>query len=325
MGKLMDIMTEINIPIRTIVEVVKDLVPEAVFEVTPDSTKQNENCSDTEDSSEDISSEEENKDTKKKDKGGIRLMAVDTTKTVLINLKLDAENFTKFKCNKPKIRLGVNLVCLHKLIKSMDKDDDLTLFAEDENYLQIKIDNEYKKSKTIYKLKLMDLDTAPMSIPDITFDAVVTMNSVEFHRICREMYSIATHVEIKCMNNKIVFTCKGDAERSTEYMTDSSGDGVNIQHSGTNSNGSPLVIQGVYELKNLVLFSKCASLCNEIQIYMKNNHPENYPLVIKYTVATLGRILLCLAPINEDNTNDLDFSDGDEYYAEDVKYLHDTN
>ena len=47
---------------------------------------------------------------------------------------------------------------------------------------------------------------------------------------------------------------------------------------------------------------------------MKNN----YPLVIRYTVATLGRILLCLTPINEDATNNVDYSDEDEYYSDDA-------
>jgi hypothetical protein len=46
---------------------------------------------------------------------------------------------------------------------------------------------------------------------------------------------------------------------------------------------------------------------------MKNN----YPLVIKYTVATLGRILLCLTPINDENIRDNDFSEEDEYYKSD--------
>jgi proliferating cell nuclear antigen len=53
-----------------------------------------------------------------------------------------------------------------------------------------------------------------------------------------------------------------------------------------------LPIQGVYSLKYLVLFTKCTGLCNQINLYIKND----YPLVIKYAVASLGNIKLCLAP-----------------------------
>ena len=52
------------------------------------------------------------------------------------------------------------------------------------------------------------------------------------------------------------------------------------------------IVQGVYALKHLVLFSKCTNLCNTIDIYLKND----YPLIIKYNVASLGDIKLCLAP-----------------------------
>ena len=51
-------------------------------------------------------------------------------------------------------------------------------------------------------------------------------------------------------------------------------------------------IQVIYSLKYLVLFTKCTNLCNLIHMYIKND----YPLIIKYTVANLGDIKLCLSP-----------------------------
>ena len=51
-------------------------------------------------------------------------------------------------------------------------------------------------------------------------------------------------------------------------------------------------IQGIFSLKYLVLFTKCTNLCNLIHMYIKND----YPLIIKYTVANLGDIKLCLSP-----------------------------
>jgi len=46
-------------------------------------------------------------------------------------------------------------------------------------------------------------------------------------------------------------------------------------------------------LKHLVLFTKCTNLCPAIEIYLKND----YPLIIRYTVANLGEVKLVLAPI----------------------------
>lgn len=348
--KTLEIMTEHTAPFKVLIEVLKDMLPEVniEFRCEPSDKKSKKTTkkkvkkgkkgkkeiveSDTESVDDEIVDEldklldndsestDQEEDTKKKgknkiqDRNGLRIMAVDTTKTVLINLKLDAKNFTKFKCKKKTMDLGVNLVYFHKFIKSMDKDDNLTLYTDhdDPNYLKIRIDNPEEKKESIYKLKLLDLPNTQMSIPEITFDAVVTMNSSEFHKLCREMNQIADYVDIRCLENKLIFSCKGDiGDRTTTYKIgdDDEGDGISIQHD-TDDDGKPQIVQGIYELRNLVLFSKCASLCNDIEIYMKND----YPLVIKYTVATLGRVLLCLTPINDDNA---DYSGEDDNYSDD--------
>jgi len=51
------------------------------------------------------------------------------------------------------------------------------------------------------------------------------------------------------------------------------------------------IIQGYYNLKHLVLFAKCTNLCNSIEMYMKNN----FPIVIKLTVCSLGSLKLALS------------------------------
>ncbi len=53
------------------------------------------------------------------------------------------------------------------------------------------------------------------------------------------------------------------------------------------------VIQGVFSLKNLGYFIKCTNLCGQIEMYLEND----LPLVVKYSVASLGEIKLCLAPL----------------------------
>ena len=58
------------------------------------------------------------------------------------------------------------------------------------------------------------------------------------------------------------------------------------------SSGPELPIQGVFSLKYLTLFTKCTNLCNLIHLYIKND----YPLVIRYDLANLGHIKLCLSP-----------------------------
>ena len=61
------------------------------------------------------------------------------------------------------------------------------------------------------------------------------------------------------------------------------------------------VIQGVFSLEYLVLFSKCTNLCQNIEIYLKND----YPIIIRYNVANQGEVKFCLAPKNNDDCKDL--------------------
>ena len=53
------------------------------------------------------------------------------------------------------------------------------------------------------------------------------------------------------------------------------------------------VIQGEFSLKNLGYFIKCTNLCSNIEMFLEND----LPLVVKYSVASLGEIKLCLAPL----------------------------
>ena len=54
-----------------------------------------------------------------------------------------------------------------------------------------------------------------------------------------------------------------------------------------------MVTQGEFSLKNLTYFIKCTNLCSQIELYIENN----LPLIVKYYVASLGEIKLCLAQL----------------------------
>ena len=54
-----------------------------------------------------------------------------------------------------------------------------------------------------------------------------------------------------------------------------------------------LVMFKNYLNKNLGYFIKCTNLCSQIEVYLEND----LPLVVKYNVASLGEVKLCLAPL----------------------------
>lgn len=220
------------------------------------------------------------------DENGLKIVAMDSTHTVLVHLRLNSENLEKYVC-KQKQTLGINLLNFYKLMKMMGNNDTLKLYVTDENtsVLNIEIENSDKNSVTRFKLNLMDLNNKQIDIPKAEFESVITMPSVDFQKICRDMSNISEEIEIKSVGDQLIFSCKGQfAEQETSIGT--SNGGLSFLHN------DQVLIQGIYSLNYLVLFSKCTNLCNSVEIYLKND----FPLITKYNIASLGEIKLCLAP-----------------------------
>tara|TARA_B100000686_G_C16698527_1_gene921981 strand:+ start:389 stop:1189 length:801 start_codon:yes stop_codon:yes gene_type:complete len=222
------------------------------------------------------------------DDSGIKLMAMDSTHTILIHMKLESDNFEFFHCPK-KVTIGVNMLNFFKLIKTMGNSETLTLFVdhENENKLGIMINNIEKNSQTIYKLNLLDIPDDNISIPPAEFETELSLPSGDFQKIIRDMVNIGENIELKSIGSQLILNCCGDFA-SQETILGETNNGLKFNQTSPES----LPIQGVFSLKYLSLFTKCTNLCNQINLYIKND----YPLIIKYSVASLGNIKLCLAP-----------------------------
>ena len=241
------------------------------------------------------------------DETGIKMIAMDSSRTVLVHLKLHADKFESYVCTEKKV-LGISMINLFRVIKTMNNNDTLTLFLEREkdSVLGIKIENSEKNTTSTFHLNLMDLHIDNIQIPSVEFESVITMPSTDFQKIIRDMHNYADLIDIKSVEDHLIFSCKGDF-CSQETIIGETDTGMNFA-----KNKKPdEIIQGEFALKHLVLFGKCTNLCNSIQMFLKND----YPLVIKYTVATLGRLLLCLTPIRkkaDDEESDYSSEESDE-------------
>ena len=229
-------------------------------------------------------------------KDGLKIMDMDRSHTLLVHLKLDADKFEKYFCEK-RIVVGLNIMNLFKIIKTIGNNDSLTIYMDSENSdkLTIEIENGDKNRMTTYKLNLMDLDEDGINVPETEFDSIITLPSNDFQKIIRDMSNLSEEIEIKSYNQKLIFSCKGDFADQTTIIGEKE-DGLVCQ-----SNDPKKIVQGMFKSKHLALFGKCSNLCNCIEMYMKNN----YPLIVSYNVANLGKMKIALAPvINENESED---------------------
>jgi proliferating cell nuclear antigen len=226
---------------------------------------------------------------------GIRIINMDKSHTILAHLFLEACNFEYYYCKYPKIVIGVNMFHLFKLINSIDTDDTLTIFIENQEYsegivdnLGLKFENGDIKQCKIQKLKLIEPEEEELDVPGVTFSSIINMPSSDFQKIIRDLSNISERLEIKSVGNELIFKCKGPFAEAEIRRTESDG---NMEFITKQDNSK--IIQGEFSLKNLGYFIKCTNLCNSIEMFLEND----LPLVVKYAVASLGEIKLCLAPL----------------------------
>jgi proliferating cell nuclear antigen len=226
---------------------------------------------------------------------GIRIINMDKSHTILVHLYLAASNFEFYECKKEKIIIGVNMFHLFKLINSIDNDDTLTIYIENNDYydgivshLALKFENgEIKQCKT-QKLKLIEPEQDELAVPDVKFSSIINLPSADFQKIVRDLSCLADKLEIKSVGNELIFKCQGQFASAEIHRAEADESMKFIL-----KQDSSKVIQGEFSLKNLGYFIKCTNLCPQIEVYLEND----LPLVVKYNVASLGEIKLGLVPL----------------------------
>jgi len=229
---------------------------------------------------------------------GMRIINMDKSHTILVHLFLAAENFEFYECKKEKIIIGVNMFHLFKLINTIENDETLTIYIENADYvdgivsyLTLKYENgEIKQCKT-QKLRLIEPDPEELQYPNVNFSSIINLPSSDFQKIVRDLSCISEKLEIKSVGDELIFKCSGQFASAEIHRAESDGD--NKSMSFTLKQDSSKIIQGEFSLKNLGYFIKCTNLCQQIEIYLEND----LPLIVKYNVASLGEIKLCLAQL----------------------------
>ena len=118
---------------------------------------------------------------------GISLQAMDSSHVSLVALLLRADGFDHFRCDR-NISLGINLGSMGKVLKCCNNGDIVTLKADDNaDAMTFMFENQSADRISDFELKLMDIDSEHLGIPDTEYTAVIKMPSAEFQRIPRDL------------------------------------------------------------------------------------------------------------------------------------------
>lgn len=112
---------------------------------------------------------------------------MDSSHVSLCSVQLKAEGFDHFRCDKPTI-LGINTVNLSKILKCAGNDDVITIRNEEgTDGLVMVFESPSQERISDFELKLMDIESEQLGIPETEYKCFIRLPSAEFQRIIRDL------------------------------------------------------------------------------------------------------------------------------------------
>ena len=121
---------------------------------------------------------------------------MDSSHVSLVSLLLRSDGFEHYRCDR-NMTLGMSMASLSKILKCADKSDSITIKAEDSaDVCTYMFENESTDRISDFELKLMDIDSEHLGIPDTEYQCVVQMPSKEFKKICTDLGQLGDTSEL---------------------------------------------------------------------------------------------------------------------------------
>mmetsp|Transcript_13166 Transcript_13166/g.31946 ORF Transcript_13166/g.31946 Transcript_13166/m.31946 type:complete len:260 (-) Transcript_13166:229-1008(-) len=226
---------------------------------------------------------------------GLALQAMDTSHVSLVSLLMRDDGFEHYRCDRT-LALGLNLQSIQKVLKCAGNDDSITLKAEDQgDTLTLMFESPNQDRISDFDVKLMDIDSEHLGIPDTEYKATVKMSAAEFQRIMRDLATIGDTVTIACTKEAVKFSVEGDI---------GSGNVLCRHNASVDKDEQPTIIELEepvslnFALRYLNHFAKATPLSESVTLCMS----PDVPLVTEYKIGDMGNIRYYLAPkIDEGN------------------------
>lgn len=214
---------------------------------------------------------------------------MDSSHVSLCALSLRGDAFEHYRCDKP-LALGVNTPSLSKILKCSGNDDIVTLKSEeDSDGLQLTFESPNQDRVSDFQLKLMDIDSEHLGIPDTEYKCNVKMPSSEFQRIIRDLQVLGDTCTIAVTKEGICFSASGDLGTGK----------IMLKHNSTVDKEDDAVVIDMQEpvelnfaLRYLSMFTKATSLGPTVTLAMS----PDIPVVVEFPIDTFGSLRYYLAP-----------------------------
>lgn len=237
---------------------------------------------------------------------GIDICKINSQGSVCCTVHLDSEklnnenNISKFACdfptNKPYV-IGVNLLLLAKILRSIPQKSTLKLEVDrqNNNKLKIIILTDSQLVDTTYHLSFIEIDQQSIDFPaDVEYDAVLEIDSKYLQKQIKDINQMDVKViEMKYLTNQFVLmgNC-GFMSRETNIYQSNEAQAPLMKIISKNDQ----IYQGRFATKDLLSICKFMYLSDKYILKLKND----FPLVLIIEVENLGTVTLIITPMDED-------------------------
>jgi len=250
---------------------------------------------------------------------------MDSSHVALSAVELRADGFEEYRCDRP-MSIGMAITSLTKVLRSANNNDILNMRkADNADSLHLMFEGVSSDRIGEFDLKLMDIDTEHLGIPDTEYDAVVKLSSNEFARICRDLSNVGESVKITITKEGVTFSTEGeigdarmtlkqgsgssarlDDDDEVDPLDDEDGERLSKKRKASSTAGSssavasavvPVEIQLekavalTFSVQYLVNFTKAAPLASAVTLHMA----DKVPLLVEFAFEN-GHVRYYLAP-----------------------------
>merc|ERR1712174_190500 len=200
--------------------------------------------------------------------------SMDSSHVALVSLLLRESAFSDFKCDRPT-SLGMNVDSLGKILKMCGQSDSLKLRWQTDADIE---------------LKLMQIESEHMEIPEQHYKVVAKMPSAEFQKICRDLKEFGETMQMKASKEGITFSVQGDVGTGNVMLKPRESE--KPEEKVTLTVHEP--VTATFALRYLVNFAKAAPLCGTVELGLG----PDAPLLVRYNLenADNGHLQFYLAP-----------------------------
>jgi len=224
---------------------------------------------------------------------GMSLQAMDSSHVSLVSLLLRCDGFDTYRCDR-NLSMGIKLAHMSKILKCAGADDALTMKAGDQpDCVTMMFESQNGEKVSDYEMKLMDLDTEHLGIPETDYSCVIKMPAAEFQRVCRDLSQIGESVVIACTKEGVKFTATGDMGTGNIKL---------LSTSNVDKEDEAVEIEMqeactlTFALQYLNMFTRATPLAGRVTLSMS----PDVPLVTEYKIGDMGYVRYYLAPKIED-------------------------